>query len=221
MQYNLQFRDVLAAWQSFLDGMEVTIFLSAATMIGSLIVGTLLTIGRLYGPMLLRRAVMLYVEVVRNTPLLVQLFLVYFGLPSLGIRFDGITSALITFTFYLSAYTAEIMRAGIEAVPNTQVEAGHSLGLSHSQVFRHIILVPALKDMVPALSSQFIFFMLASSVVSQIAVQDLFHVGAIVQARTYRDLEVYIVIGVLYLGLALAFRLAFAALFKLTLGKSQ
>ena len=221
MGYNLQFRDVFAAWELFLEGIWVTLGLSAVAMLGSLILGTVLAVGRIYGPSPIQRVVIAYIEVIRNTPLLVQLFFVYFGLPAVGIRFDGITSATIAFVVYLSAYTAEIIRAGIEAVPNTQVEAGESLGLSYPQVFRHIILVPALKDMYPALSGQFIFFMLASSVVSQISVQDLFHAGALVQARTFRDFEIYLVIGALYLALTMAFRLAFWLIYRATLGRDD
>ena len=81
-----------------------------------------------------------YVEVIRNTPLLVQLFIVFFGLPSLGLRLDAMTAALISLTINLGAYSVEIVRAGLQAIPRTQIEAGHSLGLSGFQVFRYISL---------------------------------------------------------------------------------
>ena len=104
----------------------------------------------------------------------------------------------------ISAPTAiEIVRAGLQAIPKPQVEAGQSLGLSGFQVFRYVILLPSLKLMFPALASQFILLMLATSVVSQISVSELFHAASIIQSRTFRDFEVYTVIGVLYLGLAL------------------
>ena len=99
-----------------------------------------------------------------------------------------------------------------EAMPKAQIEAGHSLGLSGTQVFRHVVLVPAIKIVYPALTSQFVLIMLATSVVSQISAPDLFHVASIIQSRTFRDFEIYAVIAVLYLALALVFRLAFAAI---------
>lgn len=98
-------------------------------------------------------------------------------------------------------------------MPKAQVEAGHSLGLSGLQVFRYVVMFPALKAMFPALASQFVLLMLATSVVSQISVEDLFHAASIVQSRTFRDFEVYTVIGVLYLGLAFAFRGLFAGIY--------
>jgi polar amino acid transport system permease protein len=214
MKYGLQFRDVFAAWESILDGVWITLLLSGVAMAGGLVIGVLCAAGRVYGPGWLRRLIGAYVEIIRNTPLLVQLFLIFFGLPSFGLRLDGLTAAMIALVINLGAYTTEIVRAGLEAVPKAQVEAGHSLGLSGFQVFRYIIVFPALKAMFPALASQFVLLMLATSVVSQISVQDLFHAASIVQSRTFRDFEVYTVIGVLYLGLAFAFRGAFALIYR-------
>ncbi|MBN9471503.1 MULTISPECIES: amino acid ABC transporter permease [unclassified Bosea (in: a-proteobacteria)] len=215
MKYGLQFRDVFAAWESILDGVWITLLLSGVAMVGGLAIGVLCAAARVYGPGWLRRLVGAYVEVIRNTPLLVQLFLIFFGLPSLGLRLDGLTAAMIALVINLGAYTTEIVRAGLEAVPKAQIEAGHSLGLSGLQVFRYIVVFPALKAMFPALASQFVLMMLATSVVSQISVEDLFHAASIVQSRTFRDFEVYTVIGVLYLSLAFAFRGLFAVIYRL------
>jgi polar amino acid transport system permease protein len=214
MKYGLQFRDVFAAWESILDGVWVTLLLSAVAMVGGLLIGILCAAARTYGPAWLRRIVGAYVEIIRNTPLLVQLFLIFFGLPSFGVRLDGLTAAMIALVINLGAYTTEIVRAGLEAVPKAQVEAGHSLGLSGLQVFRYIVVFPALKAMFPALASQFVLLMLATSVASQISVQDLFHAASIVQSRTFRDFEVYTVIGVLYLALAIGFRGLFALIYR-------
>jgi polar amino acid transport system permease protein len=215
MKYGLQFRDVFAAWESILEGVWITLLLSGVAMVGGLAIGILCAAARVYGPGWLRRLVGAYVEVIRNTPLLVQLFLIFFGLPSLGLRLDGLTAAMIALVINLGAYTTEIVRAGLEAVPKAQIEAGHSLGLSGLQVFRYIVVFPALKAMFPALASQFVLMMLATSVVSQISVEDLFHAASIVQSRTFRDFEVYTVIGVLYLSLAFAFRGLFAVIYRL------
>ena len=215
MSYTFQFRDVFAAWQFLVQGLGTTVYLSLVTMVLGLAIGVAGAAGRLYGPPPLRSAVAVYVEAIRNTPLLVQLFIVFFGLPSLGLRLDARTAALISLTINLGAYAIEIVRAGLQAVPRSQVEAGDSLGLSGFQVFRYIVLVPSLKMMFPSLASQFILLMLATSITSQIAVPDLFHAASIIQSRTFRDFEVYTVIGVLYLAMALGLRALFALVYEL------
>jgi polar amino acid transport system permease protein len=215
MSYTFQFRDVFAAWQFLLAGLGTTLYLAAVTMILGLAIGVAGAAARIYGGLVLRSLVATYVEVIRNTPFLVQLFIVFFGLPSLGLRLDAMTAALISLTINLGAYSVEIVRAGLEAIPRTQIEAGHSLGLSGVQVFRYIIIFPALKLMFPALASQFILLMLATSIASQISVPELFHAASIIQSRTFRDFEVFTVIAVLYLALALLLRGAFAVIYKL------
>jgi polar amino acid transport system permease protein len=215
MSYTFQFRDVFAAWQFLLAGLGTTLYLATVTMLLGLAIGIAGAAARLYGGPVLRSLVATYVEVVRNTPLLVQLFIVFFGLPGLGLRLDAMTAALISLTINLGAYSVEIVRAGLEAIPRTQIEAGHSLGLSGFQVFRYIIVFPALKLMFPALASQFILLMLATSIASQISVPELFHAASIIQSRTFRDFEVYTVIAVLYLALALLLRGAFAMFYQM------
>src|SRR3984893_15877859 len=145
MTYSFQFRDVFAAWEFLLDGLLLTLELSLVTMVVGLVIGLAGAAGRVYGPPWIRRPVAIYVEVIRNTPLIVQLFLVFFGLPSAGIRLDAMTAAIIALAINLRAYSPGILRAALEAVPKAQIEAGHSLGLSGTQVFRHVVLVPAIK----------------------------------------------------------------------------
>jgi polar amino acid transport system permease protein len=215
MSYTFQFRDVFASWQFLLQGLAMTLYLSTVTMLLGLVIGVAGAAARIYGGPVLRSVVATYVEVIRNTPLLVQLFIVFFGLPSLGLRLDATTAALISLTINLGAYSVEIVRAGLEAIPRTQIEAGHSLGLSGFQVFRYIIILPALELMFPAMASQFILLMLATSIASQISVQELFHAASIIQSRTFRDFEVFTVIAVLYLAMALILRGAFAAIHQL------
>jgi polar amino acid transport system permease protein len=103
-----------------------------------------------------------YVEAIRNTPLLVQIFIVYFGLASIGIRFNAFTAAIAALVINVGAYTAEIVRAGIESVPRSQREAGECLALGRWQVLRHVVLPPALERVWPALTSQYVLLMLAS-----------------------------------------------------------
>ena len=122
---------------------------------------------------------------------------------------DVLSASVLALTINLGAYTAEIVRAGLESVPSSQIEAGISLGMTRRQVFRHIVLLPALKNVYPSLTSQFVLMMLATSVVSQISAAELFHAGSIIQSRTFRDFEVYTVIAVLYLCLSLVMRAGF------------
>jgi len=212
MTYSLQFRDVFAAWEFMLDGLVLTLELSLVTMVSGLIIGMAGAAGRVYGPSWLRTTIAVYVEVIRNTPLIVQLFLIFFGLPSAGLKFDAKTAAMVALSINLGAYSIEIIRAGLQAIPRSQIEAGQSLGLSGVQIFRYVV-------MFPALASQFVLLMLATSVVSQISAEDLFHMASIVQSRTFRDFEVYIVVAAAYLALAIVFRLLFAGLYQLVFAR--
>jgi polar amino acid transport system permease protein len=128
-------------------------------------------------------------------------------------------AAAIALTVNLGAYATEIVRAGLQAVPRTQIEAGYALSLSGLQVFRYVVLFPALKMMFPSLASQFVLLMLATSAVSLISVDDLFHAASIVQSRTFRDFEVYTVVGTVYLSLALTMRAGFALLYRGMFGR--
>jgi polar amino acid transport system permease protein len=215
MTYSFQFRDVFAASDFLLDGLILTLELSLFTMVMGLVIGIAGAAGRVYGPAWVRRPIAVYVEAIRNTPLIVQLFLIFFGLPSAGIKFDADTAAFVALSINLGAYSIEIVRAGLEAIPRSQIEAGQSLGLSGLQIFRYVIAFPALKMMYPSLASQFVLLMLATSVVSQISAPDLFHAASIIQSRTFRDFEVYAVVAAAYLALALIFRLLFAGLYWL------
>ena len=156
MGYNFNFRDIWAQTDFIVGGVIVTLWLSAVTMITGLIIGLAGAAALVYGPRWLRIATTAYVEIIRNTPLIVQLFIVFFGLPSAGIRLDATTAAVLALGINLGAYSIEIIRAGLEAIPRAQIEAGHSLGLSGPQVFRHVVLFPAVKIVYPALSSQFV-----------------------------------------------------------------
>jgi len=212
MRYVFNFRDVWAQWDFIASGVAVTIALTIATVIAGSMIGALGAAARVYGPPWMRSLVACYVECIRNTPLIVQLFIVFFGLPSAGLRLDAMPAAMIALTINLGAYATEIIRAGIEAVPRAQIEAGRSLGLSGVQVFRHVVLMPALRIVYPALTAQFVLVMLATSIVSQISAPDLFHVASIIQSRTFRDFEIYAVVAAIYLALAVVLKFAFAAI---------
>ncbi|MBK8738252.1 MAG: amino acid ABC transporter permease [Betaproteobacteria bacterium] len=215
MAYTFQFRDVFAQRDAIVDGLVLTLELSAGVIALGFAIGVMVAAVLVYGKPWARRIAAGYVEVIRNTPLLVQLFLIFFGLPSLGLKLDVITASVLALTINLGAYTAEIVRAGFESIPKSQIEAGISLGLTGPQVFRHVVLLPALRNVYPSLTSQFVLMMLATSVVSQISAAELFHAGSIIQSRTFRDFEVYTVIAVLYLGLSLLLRVGFSVCYRL------
>lgn len=209
MSLQLDFPAVLERWPSFLAGAALTLELAAfATVLGALF-GTLAAVGRGSRSPLIAGACKFYVETIRNTPLLVQIFLVYFGLASLGLKFSAFTVAVAALTINVGAYTAEIMRAGFEAIPRGQIEAAEGLALSRLQIYWHIILLPAVEKVYPALTSQFVLLMLASSVCSQISAEELTAVANYIQSDTYRAFETYIIVAVLYVILSLVMRAGF------------
>jgi polar amino acid transport system permease protein len=156
-----------------------------------------------------RLAVTAYVEAIRNTPFLVQIFVIYFGFPSAGIRFDANTAAIIAMVLNVSAYGTEIVRAGLDRISKGQIEAGRSLGLSGLQVFFLVSLPPAVQSVYPALTSQFILLLLGSSVVSTISANELTAVANDIQSKTFRTVETYLTAMAIYLVLSIGFRTAF------------
>ena len=212
MSYDFQFAAVWAARDELAWGALLTLELSAVSMVLSLIVAILGAFGRTAGPAPLRAVIAAYVEAVRNTPFLVQVFLIFFGMPAVGIRLDANTGALIAMVLNGSAYTIEIVRAGIEAVGHGQIEAAGALGLHRFQVFRLIVLPQALRIIFAPLGSQFILLMLNSSVVSVISADELMAAAQDVQSRTFRSFETYIVVTVIYLLLASLFSAVFNGL---------
>ena len=207
MTYTFDFASVLSSWPQFLEGAWMTILLSfPATVIG-FVGGTLLAIGRRSDKRWLVNACGAYVEVLRNTPLLVQVFLVFFGLASLGWKVSAFSAALLSLVINVAAYSCEIMRAGMDSIHKGQIEAAECLGLTRRQVYWHVVIRPAMEKVYPALTSQFVLLMLASSITSQISVEELTAVAARVQSETFRPFEAYILVAVAYLILSLLMRL--------------
>jgi polar amino acid transport system permease protein len=214
VRYQFQFADVFAAWPLLLRGTWTTIHLSLLATLLGLVVAIVCAWGKTSGPAVARAVINAYIEVIRNTPFLVQLFFFYFALPSLGLRWTAHTAALTAMVVNLGAYATEIIRAGIESIPRGQIEAGLALNLEGHQVFRFVILKPALKAIYPALTSQFILLMLSSAVVSAISADDLTSVAANLQSQTFRSFEIYIVVAAIYLVLALAFSVLFRTIYR-------
>jgi polar amino acid transport system permease protein len=180
--------------------------LTAVSTISGIAVGTCCASARTFGPRWLSAIVATYVELIRNTPFIVQLFFVFFGLPAAGVKMTETQAAFLAMTINLGAYSTEIIRAGIEATPKGVIEAGISLAMTRLQVLRYCVLKPAFQKVWPSLASQIIIVMLGSSVVSQISAEDLTYAANFIQSRNFRAFEVYFVVALLYLSLAIAMR---------------
>ena len=202
----LHFDAVIAQADVIRDGVILTLELSIAAIVLGLGLAVLLVAGKSLGGRRLGIAVDAYVELMRNTPFLVQLFMIFFGLPALGIKLNGTEAALLAMTLNLAAYATEIIRAGVESIHPSQISAGLSLALTPRQIFQYVILPPALARVWPALSSQFVLMLLASSICSFISVSELSGAASLVEQRTFRSFEVYIVTASLYLIMALCLK---------------
>ena len=210
MGYQLDFK-VLAEYFSLLvQGAGVTLGLTAIAATLGIVLSIAGAATARWGLNWARALVALYVELIRNTPFIVQLFFVFFGLPSLGLQLTALQAAVLAMTINLTAYAIEIVRAGIEAVPPGQREAGLALGVQPATIFFWVILPQAIANIYPALVSQIVITMLESAVVSQIAVTDLTHVADFIQSRTYRAFETYFAITLVYLAMSVCLRWLFA-----------
>jgi len=205
MNYVFEFSQVFAAWDELLAGALRTLWLSAAAMAIGMMVAVLGALGKTGGPRPLRWVIDAYIELIRNTPFLIQIFVVFFGLPAIGIRLEADQASLLALVVNVGAYGIEIIRAGIESIAKGQIEAGRALGLSRLQIFRLIVLKPAVQAVYPALTSQFILLMLNSSVCSAIAASELTGAANDIQARNFRSFEVYFVVTGIYFALSLLF----------------
>jgi polar amino acid transport system permease protein len=202
----LDFGAVLVDWPLLLRGAAFTLGLTAIAAILGVALGVACGWARAWGPKPLAWVVATYVELIRNTPFIVQLFFVFFGLPSLGLRLSPEVASIIAMVLNLGAYAAEISRAGIEGTPRGQFEAARSLALNEFQVFTRVVLPPALGRVWPALVSQIIIVMLGSAVCGQIATQELSYYANLIQSRNFRAFESFIVATLVYLAMAVAIR---------------
>lgn len=210
----LNFQSVLAYWPDFVSGAALTQRLSLFAMLLGLVIAIPCAWARADGPKWLRRIIGVYVELIRNTPLLIQIYIVFFGLPGMGVRLSADNAALLALALNVGAYATEIIRAGIQSIDRGQIEAGRALGLRGNQVFRLIVLRPALKAIYPALTSQFIILMLYSSLVSVISANDLSSVANHVQSVTFRSFEVYILVTVIYFALSSTMSAGFGLIYR-------
>ncbi len=202
----LDFPAVLQQWPALARGAAFTVALSAAAAAGGMALGVACAWSRAWGPRPLAAVVSVYVELIRNTPFIVQLFFLFFGLPSLGVKLSPELASVLAMVINLGAYAAEIVRAGIEGTPRGQIEAARSLALNEWQVFVRVVLPPSLARVWPAMVSQIVIVMLGSAVCGQISAQELSYQANLIQSRNFRGFESFIVATAIYLGLSVAVR---------------
>ena len=197
---------VLAQWPALLRGAGFTLGLSAVAAVLGVGLGVACGWARAWGPRPLAAVVSVYVELIRNTPFIVQLFFIFFGLPSLGVKLSPELASIIAMVVNLGAFAAEIVRAGIDNTPRGQIEAARSLALTELQVFTRVVLPPALGRVWPALVSQIVIVMLGSAVCGQIAAQELSYAANLIQSRNFRAFEATIIATGIYLLLSIGVR---------------
>ena len=191
----------LAIWDALpllLKGAALTIAISAAAMLMALVLG-MAAAALSQGGRLIRGFIHVYVAIFRNTPLLIQIFIVYFGLPQLGWRLSPFLSGMLALTLYAAAYNVEIFRAGIEAVPKGQSEAAQTTGLSPFQILVYIVIPQALRISLPALGNNLVSLVKNSSLVSTIGMADLMFIANDISANNFRSFEMYAAACILYI----------------------
>ncbi|WP_295546451.1 amino acid ABC transporter permease [uncultured Pseudacidovorax sp.] len=200
---------ILSEWPLLLKGVAWTLGLTAIATVIGMALGIGCAWARAWGPGWLRWVVGTYVELIRNTPFIVQLFFIFFGLPAAGVKLTPEVASIIAMVLNLGAYATEIIRAGVEATPKGQIEAAASLALTRAQTFLRVVLPPAMKKVWPAMVSQIIIVMLGSAVCGQISVEELSYAANLIQSRNFRAFEAFIVATAIYLLLAIGARRLF------------
>ena len=197
---NLDFLPVLEGWHDLLHGAITTIEITATSLVLGCVLGLLVGLGRLDRSKRLRYAICTtYVTFIRGTPLLVQLFLLFFGLPQFDILLPAFLCGVLGLGIYSGAYVSEIVRGAIQSIDKGQMEAARSLGMSQSKAMLTIILPQAVVRMIPPLGNEFIALIKNSALVSLLTIADLMHEGQKIISVSYRSLEVYIAVVLVYL----------------------
>lgn len=186
-------------WPLLSAGLIFTVPLTLITFVLGIVLGLSVALARLYGPAPLVMLVRFYVWLIRGTPLLVQLFLIFYGLPSAGIVLDAFTAAVIGFTLNIGAYSSEIIRATLAAIPKGQWEAAYSIGMNWTQVMWRVILPQAARIAVPPISNTFISLVKDTSLAAAVTVPELFQAAQRLASVTYEPLILYIETALIYL----------------------
>lgn len=201
MSYSFDFSVIWENLDVLLAGAWLTLKMSLLAIAFGLVIGIIGSLFRTSDNKVLNGVALAYVEIIRNTPYLIQLFFIFFGLPNLGIKLSAEQAAILSLAINFGAYSTEIVRAGVESIPKGQIEAGLAIGFKKLSVFRYIVVPPALANIYPSLIGQVILAVLFTSVVSQIAAEDLTYAGNFLNSRTFRSFEIYFTLALLYLAI--------------------
>jgi polar amino acid transport system permease protein len=190
---------------SLIDGLYITLILTFISLIAGLFLGIALALGRVYGNKIVVGICIGYIEIIRGTPLLVQLFILYFGLPSIGVILTPIQAALLGLSLNSGAYQAEYLRGSIQSIPSGQMIAARTVGMNRLQSIKNIILPQALRISIPAWSNELIYLLKYTSIVYIIQVRELTAEGKFIAAETFKFIEIFAIIAVIYLVLTVLF----------------
>jgi len=196
---------LLEYYPLFLRGLGVTVFVTVISCFSGTVLGTFLALGKIYGNKLVSGLVRSFISIIRGTPLLVQLFIIYYGLPAYGIRLTPITAAVISFIINSGAYQAEYLRGSIQSISGSQLKAAQSIGMTKWQGIRHIVLPQALRRVIPSWTNEFIYMIKYSSLAYVIGARELMTEGKLIASRNYQFFNVYLVVALIYLIVIIAF----------------
>lgn len=188
-----------------LEGIERTLAISVMGFAMGFAISMLLNLLRFLSPSYIRAIAEGYIAFFRGTPLLVQILLLYFGLPSIGIKLDAFTAATLAIGLNSGAYQAEIIRSTTKAIHEEQLVVAKSLGLSGTQILRYIVLPQAVRNAIPALTNEYVILLKESALASVIGVMELTRVGEYMTAATFRAMEAYLLVALLYLAISYLF----------------
>jgi len=195
----------LKAYPQLMRGLGITLFLTFISIILGTILGVLLALGKIYGGKYLSRSVTLYIGLIRGTPLMAQLFILYYGLPSIGISLSPLLAAAIGFTLNSGAYQAEYLRGSIESINSNQIKAALSIGMTKWQGIGYVILPQALRRVIPSWTNEFIYLLKYTSLAYIIGATEIMTAAKIIASRNYRFFEIYLIVAFIYLIIVLFF----------------
>ena len=203
---------VVQYWPKLLDGLGITMELTVISIILGTILGIVLALGRVYGNKFVYAVATSIIEAIRGTPLLVQLFILYFGLPPMGISLSPTVAALIGFTINSGAYQAEYIRGSIQSIGTNQMKAARSIGMTRNQAVRCVILPQAFRRVVPAWTNEFIYLLKYTSLAFIVQAPELMAQAKFIASRNYQFFEVYTIVAIIKIGIVLLFTWLFSAI---------
>lgn len=214
MAYQFDFEPVIARMPELLWGCVGTMSLALSGMALATVIGIIGVAMRDSHNRILKSSIIAFVELIRNTPFLVQIYFIFFALPLAGIRLDPTPTAIIALGVNGGAYAIEILRGGVQSIQKGQIEAGYALGMSKLDIFQYIVMKPALRAVFPSLSSQFILLTLTTSIASAISAYELTSVAQRIESDTFRSFEVYFTVTGMYLVISTIMLLGLRTLFN-------